>query len=84
MKEKRVIKMWEHIGWGDSIDFVNYDNRTVFGWLVDKPEVGDTLQSKMVSGDIANFEFTEVRYETDPKDMFFGKVKDLGYEKIQI
>ena len=41
--------------------------------------VGDELRAKMQSGKIARFLISEIRYERDPADMFFGKVIDLGY-----
>lgn len=77
----RVIKMWEHKGWGDSISFWDYDTRKITGHLTPLPKVGDELQCKMVSGGIGRFEIISVRYCGDPSDMFFGVVKDVEYIK---
>jgi hypothetical protein len=47
---------------------------------MDRPRVGDILASKMGSGKVGEWVFTEVDYERDPNDMFFGWVRFIGYE----
>lgn len=79
-KTGRVINMWEHDGWGDSIYFNNWEERQIVGWMMDRPKIGDILRSKMESGKIARFQVVSVDLKTDPHDMFFAKLKDLNYE----
>lgn len=83
-----VFKMWEHSTWGNRIEFLNWDQRTISGHYLNrllassrkyKIDVGDELQCKMETGKIGRFLVTEIKYESNPPDMFFGKVKDLGY-----
>jgi hypothetical protein len=73
--------MWEHDTWGDSIRFLDWDKRTVYGFLPNRHilEVGDEMRQRMQSGKIARFQVTEIRYTPDPKDQFFATVKDVGY-----
>lgn len=77
----RVISMWEHSGWGNSIYFSDWNTRRVTGHLTPTPKEGDILRVKMESGRIARFKFKEVRVMSDPKDQFFATVSVLGYEK---
>lgn len=74
-----VWKIWEHKGWGDAINWTDWDERTIHGHLTPSPKIGDEVQAKMQSGKIGRFEIIEIRYMSDPKDMFFATVKDLGY-----
>lgn len=78
--EPRIIPMWDHTGWGNAIYFINWEERKVAGHLYPIPEKGDILRSKMESGSIARFEVNEVTQPSNPKDMFFATVTDLGYE----
>ena len=75
----RVIKSWEHTGWGDSILFCNYNKREIAGHLTPLPKVGDEFQVKMVSGKIGRFKIVSVSYCGNPADMFFGIVEDIDY-----
>jgi len=76
-----TFSLWEHRGWGDSINWQDWEKRSLYGLMTPKPKVRDILRAKMESGKIARFEFTEVREMADPKDMFFATVRDLEYEK---
>jgi len=67
-------------GWGDSVQWRSYETRKVVGWKRRRPYKGDRLKADMQSGRVRVFEFTEVEYQFDPPDMFFGYVRDLGYE----
>lgn len=72
-------------GWGNNIEFfpswkADSDEQKVCGWKSNRPKVGDRLTVKMQSGKTLVFEFYDVEYMSDPPDMFFGKVKSLGYE----
>lgn len=73
-------------GLGDRIEWCFWDLwNEVVGWKTPKPSVGDLIESKMESGKIGVFELTEIKEFDDPKDMFFGKVKFVGYkEELEI
>ena len=66
--------------WGNAIQWSDWDSRRVVGWKSRKPVVGDILKSTMGSGKVAVFEFTAVEYKDSPSDMFFGTVRDIGYD----
>lgn len=76
----RILNMWEHESWGNSIFFMSWEDRVVAGFLSEIPEKGDILRCKMETGKIARFEFTEVDRMSNPPDQFFATVKDLNYE----
>lgn len=75
----RIINMWKHTGWGNSISFTDWEKRRLVGHLPNRPKIGDEIRSKMESGEIGRFLVSEVEYCRDPKDMFFCTVKDLKY-----
>lgn len=75
----RIINLWEHAGWGDSIMFYDWEKRRLVGHLGKRPKIGDEIRSKMESGKIGRFLVSEVEYCRDPNDMFFCTVKDLKY-----
>ncbi len=75
----RVINMWQHKSWGDNIFFNDYEKRSITGWLYKRPVVGDEIRAGMESGKIGRFCVTEVQYMSDPSDMFFCTVSDIGY-----
>jgi hypothetical protein len=77
---KRVIKMWKHKSWGDSIIW-DEPNTRIMGWLENKPDRGDKILSKMKSGKIGIFRITNVEHCRDPNDMFFADVMFDGYEE---
>ena len=73
-----IYNMWEDKGWGNRISWTDWNGREIDGHLLGMKK-GDEIRSKMESGKIARFVITEIQYCSDPQDMFFGKVKDLGY-----
>lgn len=83
---KRPIKLTgyvyeadRHNGWGNSIQWSDYDKRRVVGWLQRRPKVGDEIRFKMESGKTARYAVVIVEYMGDPNDMFFADVMDIGY-----
>ena len=66
-------------GWGDRVQWVNWDSRRIVGWKQKRPRKGDILISPMESGKTAQFRFMEIEYLPDPPDMFFATVEDAGY-----
>lgn len=63
---------------GPSIYWWSYDNRRVCGHI-GKPVPGDVITAKMQSGKIAVFEIIKVDWCSDPSNMYFADVKDVGY-----
>ena len=80
-KTGRIINMWDHNGWGNSVRWFDWDKRHVYGHLQNRPKVGDELRCEMESGQIARFLFTSVELQTNPNDMFFAYLTDIGYAK---
>ena len=74
-----VYRAWKHEGWGDRIQWSNYDERRVVGWLQRIPDVGDEIQFKMQSGKVARFGVLKVERAWNVDDMFFADVMDIGY-----
>jgi len=66
-------------GWGNSIQWQNWERRSIVGWKYRTPETGDILRCQLTRG-WARFVFTKIDRCMDPKDMFFADVRDLGYE----
>ncbi len=77
--DHRIIKMWEHNGWGNSVNWMKWEDRTVYGFLSNPPKKGDILWAEMESGKIASFVFEKVDVPYDPEDQFFGTVSDAEY-----
>lgn len=77
----REINIWEHTGWGNSIEWNDYQKRKLHGHLQNRPQLGDIINSKMESGKVGQFVVVEVHYMRDPPDMFFCVVEDLGYKE---
>ncbi len=75
----RIIKMWEHSGWGNSIYFTDYKRMRIAGHFSYRINKGDIIQSKMQSGKIGKFEVVEIKFMSDPRDQFFCTVKPVGY-----
>jgi hypothetical protein len=76
----RIISMWEHSGWGNLINWMDWYERKVYGFMTPTPKEGDILRAKMENGKIAKFEFIHVEVMLDPSDQFFATVSDLGYD----
>jgi hypothetical protein len=67
--------------WGDSIQWwPDFASRQVTGWQSTRPQKGDLLRVRMQSGKVLICKFVEVEHTRDPEDMFFGRVRDVGYE----
>lgn len=82
--------------WGHHIEWTDFDKRSIWGHfdnargvkafvLTDAPmppslEVGSVIRGEMQSGRMALFRVTELDWQSNPHDMFFGKVEDIGYE----
>ena len=75
----KIYNMWEHTGWGNSINFFDWDTRRISGHTPFKIKIGDEIRQKMVSGKIGRFKVINIDYKLDPSDMFFGTVEDLDY-----
>ena len=75
----QVFKIWQHTTWGDNIFFSSVDDLEITGHIAEPIHKGDIIQSKMESGKIAAFKVVEIRFRTDPKDLFFGRVEFLNY-----
>ena len=67
-------------GWGDRIEWTDFDQRALSGHQRRIPKVGDYLFAKMESGKVAVFCWDKVEPCGNPPDMFFGTVDDVGYE----
>lgn len=78
-KGQRVIRMWEHVSWGNNVEWFDFRHGQLVGWLTTLPKKKDYVLEKMDSGRIAVFRVVSVEPQPDPKDMFFATLKDLGY-----
>jgi hypothetical protein len=79
-KPTKVINMWEHNVWGDTINWISWENKEIYGFS--EPCLYDTnteVRSKMKSGKIARFKIIDIDYKADPNDMFFATLEYLGY-----
>lgn len=78
----RIGGVWGcHVSWLDTKQFDGWDGGgdslfSVYGHHPRIPEVGQTLVGEFKDSSI-RFEFTEVDRQSDPTDMFFGKVKPI-------
>ena len=60
----KIIKMWEHNGWGNNVDFFDYENRRIYGHMTPRPKVGDVLLAKMTSGKTGVFRIKNLTTKT--------------------
>jgi len=74
-----ILNLWEHNGWGDSINWFNFATRKINGHLQERIKIGDEIRSKMGSGKIARFKVKEIKQMLDPSDQFFATLSDIGY-----
>lgn len=74
-------------GWGSSVQFTSVDwskvnmekdKLSLYGFKSRKPRKGNTLSVEMHHHWLL-CEFVSVEYPGDPRDMFFGEVKIIGY-----
>ncbi len=75
----RVINIWEHRSWSNSINWFSYEDRKLVGHMTPKPEVNDEIRAKFESGEIGRFRIVKVEHAQTVHDMFWCKVKDVGY-----
>lgn len=76
----KIINMWQHKSWGNSIIWSDFEKRRIVGWMPSKPVVGDEIRCRMSSGKTARFLVKDVEYAFDPRDMFFANLEDYkGY-----
>ena len=66
-------------GWGNRIEWLNYNNGKIAGWKQRKPVIGDLIKCPMESGKDKLFRVINVKYMADPQDMFFADTEDAGY-----
>ena len=78
-KGQTIINMWERTGWGNSVQFTDYDKGSISGHLSVRLKIGDEVRSKMQSGKIGRFKIIAHRQCHDPSDMFFATVEAIGY-----
>ena len=85
MKEKLNLNMDELNGWGHSIGWLDYKKRRIHGHFCNPRNIenGDILSCEVkVTGKellgTRHFEVIEVEYMSDPRDQFFGSVRDVG------
>jgi len=78
--DKRRWNIWEHRGWGNRISWIDYDCRKLVG-CIRHPRVamGDEIACEMQNERIALFRIIQVEYHTNPPDLFFAAVQDVGY-----
>lgn len=84
--QKHPQKIWDmrnHGGWGNSIGWMNWENRRLSGHTTPLPKKGDELLAAMTSGKTGRFRFVSVEPCYDPSDMWFGTVEDIGYADEQ-
>lgn len=74
-----VYEAKKHTGWGDAINWSSFEKRRIYGHLQRKPEIGDEIVFDMKTGKQARFAVINVTHESDPPDMFFADVMDIGY-----
>lgn len=85
----RVINMWEHNGWGNSVRWWTPPSGPkligrIYGHMRHpKPKPGDLVACPMQSGKTALFKIRKRNYDskTDPGDMFFADVKFIRYQE---
>lgn len=65
--------------WGNRIVFDDFEERRVHGWISPRVSDGDMFGYQMKSGKVAVFKLKNVDNQTDPSDMFFAYVEDVGY-----
>lgn len=78
-RKVRIYKNENHQSWGNHIFFFDFERRRISGHLTPLPEVGDEWHVTMKSGNTMRYEIFSVEPCRDPRDMFFGMVKEIGY-----
>lgn len=79
-KEKPM--MYEMFGgWGNRIEWFDFQKRKITGWKQRRPVIGDLIKCPMESGNDGLFRVTSIEYMSDPRDMFFADTEPVGYLK---
>lgn len=61
------------------IQWLNWPKREIIGFNEETPRPGDVLVGAMESGKSAKYEVINVDPRAYPENLFFAKVRDLGY-----
>ena len=78
--KKQIFNIWEHREWGNSINWIDYEKRSLYGFVRNKRvKINDEFRDKMKSGKIMRYKVIKLEYKLDPSDMFFATVKDIEY-----
>lgn len=86
-KAGRIIKKWEHRGWGNSIMWtdegtLNKDELLdIHGHITPRIQKGDIILSEFGKG-VLVLDVAKIRHCDDPHDMFFAELKARGYFTI--
>lgn len=75
----KIIKQWEHRGWGDSLNIDELGAGKFSGHMSPKPEVGDLIWVKFESGKAGELVVTNVKHIDNPRDMFFLDADGVRY-----
>ena len=68
--------------WGHAVQWMDFDDRTIYGHHMHQViKVGAVIGCVMQSDRIALFQITELNWQHDPSDMFFGKVEFIQYKE---
>lgn len=76
-KKPRTYKMWKYNSWGNAIYIVRVNHHhtfSIFGFLQNRPRVGDIMLYDSQGGGVAKGVVVDVKYESNPPDMFFAEV----------
>ena len=76
---RKTFCMWQS-QCGDTIQWLDWKNMQVVGWVSRFPKRGDFLRCKMQSGKILLLEFASVERYRSPSDMFVGTMKPIKFE----
>jgi len=65
-------------GWGNRIEFIDYEKGEVYGFCSITPNRDDLVELKNPDGTKSLFRFVVVHPCYDPPDMFFAEVEDAS------
>lgn len=74
----KTYHMQDHQAWGNNIEWCNWPELRIRGWLNSKPLVGDIITCDFESGKKLEFQIINVKYSTSVRDLFFANVKYLS------
>lgn len=68
--------------WGKHIEWLDWDSRKIWGHFpLGNLAVGSLFVWRLQGGGAAVFQVTELEWKNDPRDMFFGRARDIGYAR---